>query len=295
MARVSIVCSHGFAKIAERLMDIMSLLEEAKSLLRRHRIHPNRRLGQNFMIDPQMLRCMMDYASLDSIDVVLDVGAGLGYLTSFLARECKSVLAIELDIRLVKVLQEQLKDLPNIEIIDGDVLKVQIPQFNKVVSIPPYNISSSLLLWLLGKTFDCAVLVFQNEFANRLVAPLGRDDYGWLTVVAYYYVMVELLDEVPKWMFYPQPEVSSVIVRLKPKRPPPFTLKNEALFKQLVKTLFTRRNRKVRNAVLPFIKGMHLTSRKDATKLADSLLFHDRKVRELAPEDFGELTNALTK
>jgi len=247
------------------------------------------------MIDPRILRRMTDYASLDSNDVVLDVGAGLGYLTSFLARKCKSVLAIESDIRLAKVLQEQLKDLPNIEIIEGDALKVQIPQFNKVVSIPPYNLSSSLLLWLFSKNFDCAVLIFQKEFVHRLVASFGREDYGWLTVVAYYYVMVELLDEVPKWMFYPQPEVNSVIVRLKPKRPPPFTLKNEALFKQLVQMLFTRRNRKVRNAVLPFIKNMHLASRKDAAKLADSLLFHDRRVRELAPEDFGELANALTR
>jgi len=276
-------------------MDIMSLLKETKSLLRRHRILPNRRLGQNFMIDPRILRRMTDYASLDSNDVVLDVGAGLGYLTSFLARECKSVLAIESDVRLAKVLHEQLKDLPNIKIIEGDVLKVQIPQFNKVVAIPPYTISSSLLLWLFSKNFDCAVLIFQKEFANRLVASFGREDYGWLTVVAYYYVMVELIDEVPKWMFYPQPEVNSVIVRLKPKRPPPFTLKNEALFKQLVQTLFTRRNRKVRNAVLPFIKNMHLASRKDAAELADSLLFHDRRVRELAPEDFGELANALTR
>ena len=295
LARVSTDCSRGFAKIAERLMDIMSLLKETKSLLRRHRIHPNRRLGQNFMIDPRILRRMTDYASLDSNDVVLDVGAGLGYLTSFLARECKSVLAIESDIRLAKALHEQLKDLPNIEIIEGDALKMQIPQFNKVVSIPPYNISSSLLLWLFSKNFDCAVLIFQKEFANRLVAPVGRENYGWLTVVAYYYVMVELLDEVPKWMFYPQPEVNSVIVRLKPKRPPPFTLKNEALFKQLVQTLFTRRNRKVRNAVLPFIKETHLASRKDAAKLADSLIFHDKRVRELAPEDFGELANALTR
>jgi 16S rRNA (adenine1518-N6/adenine1519-N6)-dimethyltransferase len=273
----------------------MSLPKRTKFLLRRYRILPNKHLGQNFMIDPSVFRCMTGYASLGSNDVVLDIGAGLGFLTRFLASKCKGVLAVESDTRLVKALREQLKDLSNVEIIEGDVLKVQVPQFIKAVSIPPYNISSSLLLWLFSKKFDCAVLIFQKEFANRLVASVGSEDYGWLTVAAYYSVEVELLDEIPKWMFYPRPEVDSVIIRLKPKRPPPFTLKNEALFKQLVQTLFTQRNRKVRNAVLPFIKGMHAATAEDAVKLADSLLFQDKRVRELAPEDFGALANALTK
>lgn len=247
------------------------------------------------MVESSIFQCMADYASLRRSDVVLDIGAGLGFLTCFLANKCEAVLAVESDSRLVRVLREQLENSPNVKIIEGDVLKVQIPQFNKVVSIPPYHISSALLLWLFNRNFDCAVLIFQKEFANRLVFSVGNEDYGWLTVVAYYRVEVELLDEIPKWMFYPQPEVDSVIVRLKPKRPPPFTLKNEAVFKQLVQTLFTQRNRKVRNAVLPFIKGMHATIAEDAVKLADSLPFHDKRVRELAPEDFGVLANVLTK
>jgi len=273
----------------------MSLLNRTKFLLRRYRILPNKRLGQNFMIEPSIFRCMVDYALLGPNDVVLDVGAGLGFLTRFLTSKCKGVLAVESDARLVKALREQLEDLSNVEIIEGDVLKAQISQFNKVISIPPYHISSSLLLWLFSKNFDCAVLVFQKEFANRLVASVGSEDYGWLTVVAYYNVEVELLDEIPKWVFYPRPEVDSVIVRLKPKRPPPFTLKKEALFKQLVQKLFTQRNRKVRNAVLSFIKGTHMATAEDAVKLVDSLLFHDKRVRELAPEDFGALANAFTK
>ncbi len=247
------------------------------------------------MVEPSIFQCMADYASLSRSDVVLDIGAGLGFLTRFLADRCEAVLAVESDSRLVRVLREQLKDSSNVKIIEGDVLKVRVPQFSKVVSIPPYHISSALLQWLFNRNFDCAVLIFQKEFANRLVASVGSEDYGWLTVVAYYRVEVEILDEVPKWMFYPQPDVDSIIVRLKPKRPPPFTLKNEALFKQLVQRLFTQRNRKVRNAVLPFIKGMHATIAEDAVKLADSLPFRDKRVRELAPEDFGVLANVLTK
>jgi 16S rRNA (adenine1518-N6/adenine1519-N6)-dimethyltransferase len=247
------------------------------------------------MVESSIFTCMTDYASLSWNDVVLDIGAGLGFFTRFLAEKCKAVLAVESDSRLVRVLREQLRDLPSVKLIEGNVLKVQIPQFNKVVSIPPYHISSSLILWLFNKNFEYAVLIFQKEFANRLVASVGSENYGWLTVFAHYHVEVELLNEVSRWMFYPQPEVNSIIVRLKPKKPPPFNLKNRVLFKQLVQTLFTQRNRKVRNAVLPSIKSKHVTTVENAVKLADSLPFHGKRVRELAPEDFGALANALAK
>ena len=247
------------------------------------------------MIDPSIFTLMTDYASLSRNDVVLDIGAGLGFLTLFLADKCKEVVAVESDSKLVRVLREQLRDLLNARIIEGNVLEVRIPQFNKVVSIPPYHISSSLLLWLFNKNFELAVLMFQKEFADRLVASVGSGDYGWLTVYAYYHVEVELLDEVPKWTFFPQPEVDSIIIRLKPKKPPPFNLKNEVLFKQLVQTLFTQRNKKVRNAVLPFIKSRRLVTAENVVKLADSLSFHGKRVRELAPEDFGALAHALLK
>jgi 16S rRNA (adenine1518-N6/adenine1519-N6)-dimethyltransferase len=225
---------------------------------------------------------------------VLDIGAGLGFLTCFLAGKCKSVLAVESDARLVNVLKEQVRVFSNVKVIYGNILDVKLPQFNKVVSIPPYHISSPLLLWLFNKQFECAVLVFQKEFANRLLASVGGEDYSWLTVVAYYYVEVEILDDVPRWMFYPQPEVDSVIVRLKPKKPKPFTLKNEDFFKRLTRTLFTHRNRKLSNASHPLIRGVRGMKVEDAVKKIENFHFYNKRVRELPPEDFGALANALT-
>jgi 16S rRNA (adenine1518-N6/adenine1519-N6)-dimethyltransferase len=247
------------------------------------------------MVDSSILQNMVDYASLDQDDVVLDIGAGLGFLTRFLSNKCKRVLAVESDAGLVKGLREELKDLHKVKIVEGDVFKVHIARFNKVVSIPPYHISSPLLLWLFRQKFDCAVLILQKEFANRLIASVRSEDYGWLAVVAYYYVEVEVLDNVPKWMFFPQPKVDSVVVRLKPKKLRPFALKSEALFKQLAQSLFTHRNRKVRNAVLPFIKGTFAARAESAVKMVESLSFHNKRVRELAPEDFGALLNALVE
>jgi 16S rRNA (adenine1518-N6/adenine1519-N6)-dimethyltransferase len=271
----------------------MSLLERTKFLLRRHRIYPKKSLGQNFLVDYSIFQLLADYCSLNPKDVVLDIGAGLGFLTRFLAGACGEVLAVESDKRLVKVLREQLKDLSNVKVIEGNVLNAELPHFNKIVSIPPYHISSPLLLWLFSKDFDYAVFIFQKEFAHRLSASVGNEDYGWLAVVAYYYVEVEILDAIPKWMFYPQPEVDSVIVRLKPKKPKPFNLRNETFFRQLTQSLFTHRNKKVKNAVSSFLKGARGMTPQDAVKIVETLHFRDKRVRELAPEDFGALANAL--
>lgn len=270
----------------------MDLLQETKRLLRLYRISPKKRLGQNFAIDSTLLREMISYASVGKGDVVLEIGAGLGFLTRLLSQKCKCVIAVEVDPKLVKVLNKQIDDLPNMVLIEGDILKVQGPSFNKVVSTPPYSISSPLLFWLLERKFDCAVLTFQEEFAERLAAPAGSKGYGRLTVATYYLADVELLDPVPRDKFFPPPDVDSLIVRLKP-REPPFTLKNREAFFKLVQILFTQRNRKVRKAIIPFLYrgGME---RKDATILADSLPFHNKRVRELAPEDFAELSNFLS-
>ena len=235
---------------------------------------------------------MINYASVCEDDVVLEIGAGFGFLTRHLASRCKQVLAVEIDRKLMTVLRRELKNLDNVIFVEGDVLKVHIPPFNKVVSTPPYSISSPLLFWLLSKPFECAVLTFQKEFGERLTAPIGTKNYSRLTVATYYRAEVEILENVPKEAFHPSPEVDSVVVRLKPRAKPPFNVENLNFFHQVLRFLFTQRNKKLRNAVTLFLhtKGMR---RAKAVKIADSLVFHDKRVRELAPEDFGAVANEL--
>jgi len=194
------------------------------------------------------------------------------------------------------VLREQLKGLANVRVIEGDVLKVAVPSFSKVVSIPPYQISSRLLLWLFDRGFSCAVLVLQKEFASRLVAAVGSEDYGWLTVATCYSADVKLFDVVPKYMFLPQPEVDSVIVRLIPwTAATPFEVKDEAFFRRMARWLFTQRNKKLSNALVPFIKSTFKVNREDAKKVACSIPFREKRVREMPPEAFGDLANALVR
>ncbi len=271
----------------------MSFLQRAKRLLRSYRFLPKKRLGQNFVVNADLLQRMILYASVTEDDVVLEVGAGLGFLTQLLSRECKRVIAVEVDPKLIKVLREQLHGLQNVDLIEGDILKVSVPPFNKVVSTPPYSISSLLLFWLLKRKFDCAVLTFQKEFAERLAASVGSKDYGRLTVTTYYRAEAELLDYVPREMSYPAPDVDSMVVRLKP-REPPFQVEDEEAFLELVRTLFTQRNKKVRNAIIPFLYKRGI-NRGNAVELADSLIFHEKRVRELAPEDFGVLSNGIVR
>ncbi len=268
-------------------------LEETKQLLRTHRISPNKLLGQNFMIEPTLYPILCNYAALSKADVVLDAGAGFGWLTRFLADKCQGVIAVEKDPQVAKVLLEKVKCLGNVTVVEGDVLKAELPEFNKAIAIPPYYLSTNLILWLLDRRVECAVLILQKEFVDRLVASVGSEEYGWLTVVTHQNAEVELLDAVPKAMFYPHPEVDSAIVRLKPWNQKTFQVKDQAFFIRLVKWLFTQRNKKVGKAIAPLIRDNFKLNKQDAEKLALTLPFHDRRPRELSPKDFGALTNAL--
>jgi 16S rRNA (adenine1518-N6/adenine1519-N6)-dimethyltransferase len=270
----------------------MSLIGQTKRFLRDYEVNPKKRYGQNFMVDSTVLQRLVSYADLGRDDVVLEVGSGFGFLTRLLAEKCKKVVAFEVDPKLVQALRRQLEGLQNVELAEGDILEARLPLFDKVVSTPPYSISSPLLFKLLEQVFKLAVLTFQQEFAERLAAPVGSKEYSRLTVATYYKADVELLDCVPRTAFFPSPDVDSKIVRLKPRKEPPFHVSDEEAFFEFLKSVFTQRNKKLRNAVLYYLLKKGMTKAK-AQELADSLTFHDKRVRELAPEDFGALTNEI--
>ncbi len=269
----------------------MSLINEIQRILRAYGISPKKHLGQNFVVDAVLLDRMVCHAQIRSDEVVLEIGAGLGFLTRLLAERCRKVIAVELDPKLASILRDRLSDLGNIMILQGDILRLPVPAFSKVVSSPPYSISSPIVYWLIERNFECDVLIFQKEFADRLVAEPGSKDYGSLTVFTYYRAEVDLLEPVPRSAFWPQPSVDSVVIRLKPKKPP-FQLKDERIFFELVRTLFTQRNRKVRNAIKLFLKKLRLSDG-EIREWSEMIPFVNRRTRELTPEDFGVIANEV--
>jgi 16S rRNA (adenine1518-N6/adenine1519-N6)-dimethyltransferase len=139
------------------------------------------------------------------------------------------------------------------------------------------------------------VIIVQKEFAEKLNAAIGSDQYGWLTVQTYVRAEAQLLEAVPKETFFPAPKVDSVILRLTPRCTRQFKVRDEAFFKQLTKWLFTQRNKKLSKALAPFLRtNLHL-SKEDAQKKAGALPFQDKRPRELTPEQFGEITNAVAR
>jgi len=272
---------------------IMNLQDETKRILRAHGIVPRKRLGQSFLIDRDSLQRMVFYASLGKKDTVFEVGAGLGFLTELLAEKAGKVIAVEVDSRLIQILKERLRDRTNVTLVEGDVLRLNVQGFEKVVSTPPYSISSPLLFWLLERKYELAVLAFQEEFAKRLAAPVGSGDYGRLTVAMYCRAEVELLDLIPKDRFWPSPDVDSRIIRLKPKRLP-FPIDNESFFSEVVRAIFTQKNKKLRNAIMPFL-SKYGVPKTEALRLTDALPFHSRRPRELAPEEIGLVANEAAK
>ena len=271
----------------------MNLQRRVKSILRADRLLLKRRLGQNFLIDEAVMERMASYADLNFEDTVLDIGAGLGFLTEVLAERCRRVVAVEVDPRLVRILKRRLRGRKNVIVLEGNILRMDLPPFDKVIATPPYSISTSLLLWLLERRPECSVLTFQREFAERLTAPVGSKEYGILTIMAYYKAYVDLLDFISSDSFWPQPEVESQIVRLKPKNPP-FKVEDEDFFFRMVKAIFTQRNKKVRNAVKPFLISLGIPKGK-LVEFMDSVPFHDKRVFTLPPEDLGMISDDLLR
>lgn len=243
------------------------------------------RLGQIFLIDKKVAEREVNYAYISHSDTVLEIGPGQGFLTKLLAEKAKKVVAIELDKNLVNNLKHSIPD--NVELIHGDALKVDfetLPKFNKIVSNLPFQISSPITFKFLDYTFSLAVLIYQKEFADRMIATPNSKDYSRLSVGIYYKTKCELLETIPKTCFKPQPKVDSCIIRLIPRKHPPFSVIDEKFFLNLTKNLFNHRRKKIKN----IIADIYDIPLKDVPYL-------NKRVEDLTPKQIGELSNTISK
>ncbi len=261
-----------------------------RSLLEKYNIKGGT-FDQHFLVDAGYLDRIVAAAELKSEDVVLEIGAGIGNLTERLARKAKKVIAIEFDQALVNVLHDRFDNVGNIEIIAGDALKVDFPEFDKVVSNLPYSISSEITFKLLRHKFKLGILMYQYEFAVRMVSLPNCKDYSRLTVDTYYFADASILMKVPKGAFQPAPEVDSAVVKLVP-RPTPFEVRDEAFFMAFVAAVFSQRRKKLRNSILNTNHMLKIPSIKEVVgHLPEDLM--NKRAENLTPEQLAEVANLI--
>jgi 16S rRNA (adenine1518-N6/adenine1519-N6)-dimethyltransferase len=244
-----------------------------------------KKLGQNFLIDKKVAEREVEYANISKRDTVLEIGPGNGIITHLLAEKAKKVIAIEIDKKLIEDLQNLISD--NVELIHGDALKIDfnmIPKFNKIVSNLPFQISSPITFKLLNFNFSLAILIYQKEFADRMIAVTGSEDYSRLSVSLYYKAKCEVLEKISKTSFKPQPKIDSSLIKLIPRKKPPFDVINEEYFFELTKNLFNHRRKKIKN----ILKDLYSLSLKD-------IPYINKRVENLSPEQIAELGNILFK
>ena len=242
------------------------------------------KLGQHFLIDDAVIQKELFIAQLTEKDIVLEIGPGKGVLTTALAKKVKQVIAVELDPVLYQYLQSILPD--NVLLIHNDIMKMnweKLPAFTKVVANLPYQISSPFTFKLFETDFEKAVLIYQKEFAERMIAPVGSKDYSRLTVGISYKASCCIHEIIPPKSFSPPPDVHSAIVELIPYKTPPFMVVDETFFYELTNLLFSHRRKQIQT-----ILKKHFSQ-----KLPESIPFTSSRVETLTPEEIALLSNQL--
>lgn len=230
---------------------------QIKEIMRKHQLTFHKGLGQNFLFDAFFLNQIVESAELTKTDTVLEIGPGLGVLTTRLAEQAKKVIAVEIDQNIVPVLKEITSDYDNIEIINKDILKTNLSEILpegesvKVVANLPYYITSPIIMKLLeeGKSISSIVIMIQKEVADRIIAKPATKEYGALSVAVQFYSNPEKRLIVPAGAFIPAPKVDSAVLRLDIPPVPKYTPMDEQMFFKTVKAAFGQRRKTLVNAL----------------------------------------------
>lgn len=245
---------------------------------------------QHFLVDERILDRIVESADIQPHETILEIGAGIGNLTERLMKRAKKVIAIERDPALVDVLLDRFGDDDRLEIIPGDVLEVEFPAFDKVVSNLPYSISSEITFKLFRHDFRLGILMYQYEFAQRMVAHANSEDYSRLSVNTHYFADASIIMKIPRGAFSPPPEVLSAVVRLEP-RPAPFEVADREYFLHFVTAVFGQRRKKIRNSILRNKQVLDTDIRDFVSELPQEML--DKRPENLEPEELAVLANIL--
>ena len=281
-------------------MDLCDI-NQIKALLARHGFRFSKSMGQNFLIEEWVPYDIADASGAGAGCGVLEVGPGIGPLTSQLAKRADKVISVELDKALLPILSETMGEYDNFELVPGDILKTNIPalvqeKFQGLTPLAcanlPYNITSPAITALIeSNCFQAITVMIQREVAQRICAKPGSADYGAFSVYCQYHTDPELLFEVPPTCFIPAPKVTSAVLHMVPKAKPE-CVDDEVHFFKVVKASFAQRRKQLINGLLSTFGGK-LSREQLAQAIADCGLPADVRGERLGIEEFAALSKAI--
>lgn len=276
-----------------------------QEILKKYGFSFKKSLGQNFLIDPNILRNIVGHADLTKNSAAIEVGPGIGALTEHLARQAGKVVSFEIDQRLLPVLEDTLSPYDNIEIIHSDILKANVKEvIDKelagyddimVVANLPYYVTTPILMKLLMEDLPLRglVVMMQKEVADRISAKPGTKAYGSLSIAVQYYMQAEIAMIVPKTVFMPQPNVDSAVLRLIRHDAPPVQVKDEDFFFKVTKAAFAQRRKTLLNNLQSQLPNGKANKEAILVALDSAGIEPTRRGETLSIEEFGKLADQL--
>jgi 16S rRNA (adenine1518-N6/adenine1519-N6)-dimethyltransferase len=276
-----------------------------KDILKKYGFSFKKSLGQNFLIDTNILKKIVSFANLEENSGAIEIGPGIGALTEQLARTSKKVVAFEIDQRLLPILNDTLSPYPNVKIIHNDVLEADVAEviteeFNEindimVVANLPYYVTTPIIMKLLEEHLPIRgiVCMLQKEVADRISAKPGTKEYGSLSIAVQYYTEAETVMIVPKTVFVPQPNVDSAVIRLTVRERPAVTVTDETFFFQVTRASFAQRRKTLLNNLTSQLPDGKQKKEDILQALSASGIDPARRGETLSLEEFGLLSNEL--
>ncbi|MCI6771656.1 MAG: 16S rRNA (adenine(1518)-N(6)/adenine(1519)-N(6))-dimethyltransferase RsmA [Oscillospiraceae bacterium] len=282
-------------------MSELSDISVIKDVLSRHGFSFSKALGQNFLINPTVCPKMAEECGADENTGVIEIGAGIGVLTKELAKRARKVVSVELDTRLLPVLDETLAEFDNVEIVNADIMKLDLKKLIEekfggmkvaVCANLPYYITSPVITMLLESKLpiESVTVMIQKEVADRLTAPVGSRDSGAVTVCVNYFSKPEKLFDVKKGSFMPMPKVDSAVIRLTVRKEPPVPVGDEKKFFRLVKAAFSMRRKTALNSIS---SGLSIPKPTVEQALVNVGLDLNVRAEKLTLRDFAALSDNL--
>lgn len=275
-----------------------------KDIITKHGIHVKKSLGQNFMVDANVLANIVKAAGIDASSNVIEVGPGIGALTEQLAIQAKQVLAFEIDQRLLPVLKDTLADYSNVHVRNEDILRADVNQAIKdvfedaadvhLVANLPYYITTPIVMQLLQKqtAVKSMTILLQKEVAERMAAVPNTKAYGSLSIAVQYYTEAKLVTDVPKTAFMPQPNVVSSVLKLTRREKPLVDVPDDEQFFELVQTSFRHRRKNIKNNFMAKYRQSHGPEFVNSL-LESSNIEGTRRGESLSIEEFAGLANGF--